>query len=64
MTEERQSIEERKNLIYRLDGRPPLSVAFPLGLQHVLVMFTSNLAPCFILAGVVGMQGQDKIIMV
>ena len=56
MTEERQSIEERKNLIYRLDGRPPLPVAFPLGLQHVLAMFTSNLAPCFILAGVVGMQ--------
>lgn len=64
MTEERQSIEERKNLIYQLDGRPPLPVAFPLGLQHVLAMFTSNLAPCFILAGVVGMQGQDKIIMV
>lgn len=55
---------DRKNLIYQLDGRPPLAVAFPLGLQHVLAMFTSNLAPCFILAGVVGLDTAGKIIMV
>ena len=24
---------------YELDGRPPLKVAIPLGLQHVLAMF-------------------------
>ena len=54
----------RKDLIYQLDGRPPLAVAFPLGLQHVLAMFTSNLAPCFILAGVVGLDTAGKIIMV
>jgi NCS2 family nucleobase:cation symporter-2 len=51
-------------LIYKLEGRPPLLVAFPLGLQHVLAMFTSNLAPCFILAGVIGLVGADRIIMV
>jgi NCS2 family nucleobase:cation symporter-2 len=56
--------DDRKNLIYQLDGRPPFLVAFPLGLQHVLAMFTSNLAPCFILAGVVGLDGPGKIIMV
>ncbi len=53
-----------RELIYQLDGKPPLAVAFPLGLQHVLAMFTSNLAPCFILAGVVGLDGPGKIIMV
>jgi NCS2 family nucleobase:cation symporter-2 len=53
-----------KKLIYQLDGRPPLAAAFPLGLQHVLAMFTSNLAPCFIIAGVVGLDGPGKIIMV
>lgn len=59
-----QSYEKRKEMIYQLDGRPPLAVAFPLGLQHVLAMFTSNLAPCFILAGIVGLDGPGKIIMV
>lgn len=54
----------RKDLIYELEGRPPLAVAFPLGLQHVLAMFTSNLAPCFLLAGVVGLDTAGKIIMV
>jgi NCS2 family nucleobase:cation symporter-2 len=56
--------DDKRNLIYQLDGRPPLAVAFPLGLQHILAMFTSNLAPCFILAGVVGMDGAERIIMV
>lgn len=64
MQSKQQTFEERKELIYQLDGRPPLAVAFPLGLQHVLAMFTSNLAPCFILAGIVGMDGPGKIIMV
>lgn len=56
--------DDRKKLIYQLEGKPPIAVAFPLGLQHVLAMFTSNLAPCFILAGVVGLDGPGKIIMV
>ena len=28
---------------YELDGRPPLKVAIPLGLQYVLAMFVGNL---------------------
>lgn len=56
--------EDRRRLIYELNGRPPFLVAFPLGLQHVLAMFTSNLAPCFIVAGVVGLVGADRILMV
>lgn len=55
---------EQEKLIYQLEGKPPLSIAFPLGLQHVLAMFTSNLAPCFILAGVLSMEGADKLVMV
>lgn len=64
MQSKEQTFEERKELIYQLNGRPPFAVAFPLGLQHVLAMFTSNLAPCFILAGIVGLDGPGKIIMV
>lgn len=39
------------DLIYELDGRPPLRVALPLGLQHVLTMFVGNLAPVLIVSG-------------
>ena len=38
--------------IYKLNGRVPLGKAIPFGLQHVLAMFTSNLAPILIIAGV------------
>ncbi len=36
--------------VYRLDGRVPLGKAIPFGLQHVLAMFVSNLAPITIIA--------------
>ena len=34
--------------IYKLNGRVPLRKAIPFGLQHVLAMFVSNLAPVLI----------------
>ena len=34
--------------VYKLDGRVPLKKAIPFGLQHVLAMFVSNLAPVLI----------------
>ncbi len=36
--------------LYRLDGRVPIIKAIPFGLQHVLAMFVSNLAPITIIA--------------
>ena len=36
--------------IYRLDGRVPITKAIPFGMQHVLAMFVSNLAPITIIA--------------
>ena len=36
--------------IYRLEGRVPVAKAIPFGLQHVLAMFVSNLAPITIVA--------------
>ncbi|RVU03521.1 purine permease [Novosphingobium umbonatum] len=36
------------------DYFPPLSTAVPLGIQHVLAMFVSNLAPAIIVAGAAG----------
>lgn len=46
-----QSIEN----LYKLDGRVPVGKALPFGLQHVLAMFVSNIAPIMILAGAVGL---------
>ncbi len=53
-----------KELVYQLDGRPSLKYAIPLGLQHIMAMFVSNIAPILIIAGVVGLSADDTRIMV
>ena len=60
----RSTREQDRKMVYELDGRPSLSTAVPLGLQHVLAMFTSNLAPILIIAGVCGLSGADTVTMV
>ena len=37
--------------IYKLNGRVPIGKAIPFGLQHILAMFVSNLAPITMIAG-------------
>ncbi len=62
---DRQTRRERdRKLIYELEGRPSFAVAFPLGLQHVLAMFTSNLAPILIIAAACSLNGADTVVMV
>lgn len=40
---------------------PPLGKAVPLGLQHVLAMFASNVTPAIIIAGAAGIGfGSDQ----
>lgn len=46
-----------RELIYQLDGRPGITTAVPLFLQHVLAMFTSSLAPILIIASVCSLSG-------
>lgn len=46
--------------IYRLNGRVPLSKAVPFGLQHVLAMFVSNLAPVLIVCSAALVRGTDS----
>ncbi len=43
-----------KSNLYQLDGSVPIVQAIPFGLQHVLAMFVSNIAPIIILANIVG----------
>jgi len=43
--------DKRLENVFKLDGIVPLTTAVPFGLQHVLAMFVSNLAPIAIIAG-------------
>ena len=45
--------------IYKLNGRVPLSKAIPFGLQHVLAMFVSNLAPVLIVCSAAFVHGTN-----
>ena len=51
------------NNIYKLDGRVPISKAIPFGLQHVLAMFVSNLAPISIIAAAAGLTQPEIAIL-
>ncbi|MCR4857253.1 MAG: purine permease [Bacteroidales bacterium] len=53
-TKESNSLKKDSSRLYQLDGRLPLLQAVPFGLQHVLAMFVSNIAPIIILANIVG----------
>jgi len=50
--------------IYKLDGRVPVAKAIPFGLQHILAMFVSNLAPLSIIAAAGGLsQGEIALLL-
>ena len=51
------------NNIYQLDGRVPVAKAVPFGLQHILAMFVSNLAPLSIIAAVGGLAQNEIAIL-
>ena len=48
----------------KLDGDVPLIPSIPYGIQHILAMFVSNLAPVSILAGVAGLSGVSMALVV
>ena len=51
------------NNIYNLNGRVPVLRAVPFGLQHVLAMFVSNLAPITIIAAAGGLEQAEIAIL-
>lgn len=65
-----KTVEEKMNMkeasvdnIYRLDGRVPVAKAVPFGLQHILAMFVSNLAPISIIAAAGGLSQNEIAIL-
>ena len=55
--------KQEKNTVtpYDLDGRPPLKLAIPLGLQHVLAMFVGNLTPLLIITAACGIEAGGEL---
>ncbi|MEG0857051.1 MAG: nucleobase:cation symporter-2 family protein [Terrisporobacter sp.] len=47
-------------VIYQLDGKPKLSEAIPLGLQHILAMFVGNVTPLIIISNVLSLDAATK----
>ncbi len=58
MRKSKQQPQASVDNVYRLDGRVPVSKAIPFGLQHVLAMFVSNVAPILMVTGVATYNGQ------
>lgn len=55
----RQASQARVENIYQLEGRVPIGKAIPFGLQHVLAMFVSNIAPIILVASVALYDGES-----
>jgi xanthine permease len=53
-----------KKLIYQLDGKPSLKIAIPLGMQHILAMFTGNIAPIIIIANMLKLPQEQKVFLI
>lgn len=50
--------------VYDVDDKPPLHVAIPLGLQHVLAMFAGNVTVPIIIAGVLGLSLPERAFLI
>ncbi|KNF08966.1 purine permease protein Cpx [Gottschalkia purinilytica] len=57
------SINKSKS-VFDVDGKPPISKATPLAIQHVLAMIVGNITPAIIVAGVVGLSSSDRTLLV
>ncbi len=50
--------------IYVLDGKVPFGKAIPFGLQHILAMFVSNIAPIIIVAAACGVDASNTAMII
>ncbi len=58
------AVAKEQDMIYKLDGKPPLSVAIPLGLQHVMAMFIGNIAPIIVICNILQIPMDQKTMMI
>lgn len=50
--------------LFRLDGKPRVSQAAPLALQHVVAMIVGCVTPAIIVAGVAGLSDKDSVLLI
>ncbi len=55
----RDTLPSDMNNVYTLNGKVPFFRSIPFGLQHVLAMFVSNIAPIFIVAAACGLGSTE-----
>ena len=55
----KHSSQAKVENIYQLEGRVPVGKAIPFGLQHVLAMFVSNVAPIILVSSVAVYNGES-----
>ena len=60
MDKEKNTKAVSEENIYCLNGRVPVKKAIPFGLQHVLAMFVSNLAPVLIVCSAAFVRGSEN----
>ena len=56
--------EKKYASVFELNGCPKFGEAFPLALQHVVAMIVGCVTPSIVIAGVAGLDGTDKVILV
>lgn len=63
---DRNMVDASAHLYRDPDDTPPLAQAVPLGLQHVLAMFASNVTPSIIVAGAAGLAfgGPEQVYLI
>ena len=49
--------------IYELNGKPPITQAFPLGLQQLLAMFVGNIVPMLLVSGSAGLSTAQSTLL-
>lgn len=55
---------KNEQMIYNLDGVPPLKSSIPLGIQHILAMFAGNVAPLFIIANALNLPLEERAYLI
>lgn len=61
---DKEAISTTSEKLFRIDGKPEVSQALPLALQHVVAMIVGCVTPAIIVAGVAGLSERDSIILI
>lgn len=49
--------------LFKLDGKPSWGLAFPQALQHILAMLVGNITPPILVAQLLGLPDEDKVLL-